>query len=137
MSRPILGWRQTAALPELEVAGLPAKLDTGARGTALHATGVEVEGDRVRFTLHTADGPPRACETQLAAQRRVTSSNGGAELRPFIRTALTLGALPPRTVELSLTARVGMAFPLLVGRLALSAWEILVDPDEALRPWLR
>jgi hypothetical protein len=137
MSRPVLGWRQTATLPELGVAGLPAKLDTGARGTALHATGVEVEGDRVRFTLHTGGRPAPGLRDPAGrpAPGDELQRRGGAPA--FHRTALTLGALPPRTVELSLTARVGMAFPLLVGRLALSAWEILVDPDEALRPWLR
>ena len=130
---PALSWRQTAALPEFGLSGLPAKLDTGARGTALHATAIAVLGDRVTFSLDLPDGPPRTrlrCEASLADLRRVTSSNGAAEERPFIRTRLALGGLEPRMVEVSLTGRRLMRFPLLVGRAALQAWGVLVDPNE-------
>lgn len=119
------------------MAGLLAKLDTGARGAALHASEIFVDGERVRFVLHPGGGPPRPCDAPLADLRRVTSSNGAAELRPFIRTPLTLGGLPARTIEVSLTGRPGMRYPVLVGRAALSAWKALVDPDETVRPNLR
>jgi ribosomal protein S6--L-glutamate ligase len=68
------------------------------------------------------------CEARVSDRRRVTSSNGQAAVRVFIRTGLSLGGLPPREVEISLAARHGMAFPLLVGREALAAWGVLVDP---------
>lgn len=131
MTRPVLPWRLEAALPLLGVHAIRAKLDTGAWGTAMHATDVEVEGDRVRFLLHPwpeRPGETTACEAALSDRRRVTSSNGQAELRPFIRTALSLGGLEPAEVEVSLTARPSMQFRLLVGRQALSAWDALVDP---------
>ncbi len=118
-------------MPELGAAALAAKLDTGARGTALHATDIAVHGDRVRFTLHPWPGTPDCilgCEAALADRRRVTSSNGVGEARPFIRTALSLAGLPAREVEISLTARPLMRFRLLVGREALAGWSVLVDP---------
>jgi hypothetical protein len=127
---PVLFWRQTAGLPELGLPVVAAKLDTGARGTVLHATDISVEDGRVRFTLHPEPGAVLACNASLADMRRVTSSNGMKEARPFIRTALTLGGLPPREVEISLRARHGMGFPMLIGRAALSAWGVLVDPGQ-------
>lgn len=141
MERPVLFWRQEAGgLPELGANRVKAKLDTGAGGKALHATDIVVDGERVRFTLHPRPEEPDltvVCEAQLSDQRRVTSSNGHAELRPFIRTALTLGGLPPRTVEMSLTSRPLMRFRLLVGREALAAWDALVDPGGTAAPIVR
>jgi hypothetical protein len=122
------------------VAGVGAKLDTGAGGTALHATEIVAVGERVRFTLHCGSEAPGAtavCEAVLTDERRVTSSNGRAESRPFIRTALSLGGLPPRRVEVSLTARPTMRFRLLVGREALAAWDALVDPGATAAPFVR
>ncbi|MBW3558851.1 MAG: RimK/LysX family protein [Proteobacteria bacterium] len=118
-------------MPELGAAAVAAKLDTGARGTALHATEITVEGDRVRFTLHPLPETPAGvlrCEAALADRRGVTSSNGVSEARPFIRTALSLAGLPAREVEISLTARPLMRFRLLVGREALAGWNVLIDP---------
>jgi hypothetical protein len=124
--RPVLFWRQAADLPALGVFGVGAKLDTGSRGTVVHATDLVTEGGQVRFTLHAAEGPVR-CAAPLADMRRVTSSNGAAELRPFIRTPLSLAGLAPLEVEVSLSAREGMRFPMLVGRAALAGWGALVD----------
>lgn len=140
MERPVLGWREDADLPEFGAVGVRAKLDTGAGGTALHATDIVVDADRVRFTLHPRPEAPEetvVCEALLWDQRRVTSSNGQAELRPFIRTALSLAGLPTRSVELSLTARPLMRFRLLVGREALAGWNALVDPGATAAPFVR
>jgi hypothetical protein len=130
----VLSWRQSAALPEFGVFAIPAKLDTGALGTALHAAAITVQGDRVAFRLlaagHLLEADLR-CEADLADVRRVTSSNGAGEERPFIRTRLVIGSLPPQAVEVSLTSRPTMRFPLLVGRAALQACEALVDPRES------
>jgi hypothetical protein len=95
----------------------------------VHATEIRIEGGRVRFVLHPAAGP-LSCEAPLSDIRRVTSSNGSAALRPFIRTSLSLGGLEAQEVEVSLSARPAMRFAVLVGRAALAGWSVLVDPTE-------
>ena len=101
----------------------------------VHAVGIVVSGDRVRFILPGA-GEPRApdlaCEAVVADRRQVTSSNGLAERRVFIRTPLSLAGLPPLDAEISLAARPLMEFPLLVGRRTLSKLGVLVEPASPL-----
>ena len=130
----VLGWREWVGLPELAVAAVLAKLDTGAGGSALHATDIDVFGppgaEQVRFVLHPSPEQPEltiACAAPLWDRRRVTSSNGRAELRPFIRTPVQVCGRE-RVVEVSLTGRAGMGHRMLLGRSALAALGVLVDP---------
>jgi ribosomal protein S6--L-glutamate ligase len=130
----VLGWREWVGLPDLGVSAVLAKLDTGAHGAAIHATDIEVFGPpdqlQVRFVLHPAPERPEEtvpCVSPLWDRRRVTSSNGRSELRPFIRTPLQVADLGCE-VELSLTARPAMRHRMLLGRVALAALGVLVDP---------
>ena len=94
----MLGWREWIALPDLGIDAIKAKVDTGARTSALHAfkmkTFVEDGVKRVRFQVHPLQRrkrPSIECEAEVIDERRVTSSNGQKELRLVIRTRMEVG----------------------------------------------
>ncbi|WP_419866822.1 ATP-dependent zinc protease [Altericroceibacterium endophyticum] len=117
----LVGWREYAALPELGVQRLPAKIDTGARTSSLHAANIELfdrdEESWVRFELEF-DGRTLLCEAPKVARRSITSSNGQTQRRLIIKTVLRLGNEQFRA-EFSLADRSDMTFPLLIGRTSL------------------
>lgn len=121
---PVIGWREWVALPELGVTAIKAKVDTGARSSALHAFGLELfkrDGARwARFEIHPLqDGPQSIVEVvaEVVAERGVRSSNGRRELRPVICTDIELmGQRWP--IEITLTNRDEMGFRMLLGRQA-------------------
>ena len=122
--RQLVGWREMVMLPDLADIWIPAKIDTGARTSSLHATEVERferDGHRwVRFVLDIGAGgsAPVVCELPRADRRRITSSNGQAEYRTIIKAGLRIGPHIFRA-EFSLADRSDMQFPILVGRTAL------------------
>lgn len=134
---PVLGWREWAALPDLGVDRIKVKLDTGARTSALHAFDLEeseVDGVPVaRFEIHPlqrSTRDPMLVEAPVVARRAVTSSTGHRQIRPVIRTPVTIGDRT-WTIDVTLTRRDEMGFRMLLGRRALRG--VLVD---ASRSWL-
>lgn len=124
-ARTIIGWREIVALPDLGVDTIKAKVDTGARTSAIHAFDVhrfkKGNDDWVRFTLHPRQRrrwPEVTCEARVIGIRQVMSSNGARERRMFIKTRLKIG---PYTfpIELSLATRDEMGYRILIGRTAL------------------
>jgi hypothetical protein len=128
----IIGWREWLALPDLNVTRIKAKVDTGARSSALHAFDIEPfdrDGTRmVRFRIHPRQEDSRAvvtAEAELLDMRSVRSSSGQQEIRPVIQTtACVLNRRWP--IELTLTKRDQMGFRMLLGRQALRR-RFLVD----------
>lgn len=126
-----VGWREMIALPDLSAARIPAKIDTGARTSSLHASDIERfdrDGHRwLRFLLDVGHGlsEPVVVEVPRADRRTITSSNGEAEQRPIIKTHLRLGS-QVFAAEFSLRDRSDMKFPILIGRSALRG-RFLVD----------
>lgn len=129
----IVGRREMVRLTELGLT-LCAKIDTGARTSALHAENIEAfeqEGQRwVRFITRSGgpDNPAQTCVLPVHDQRRVTSSNGQTQWRYVINTPMRLGKLQ-EPIQLSLTDRSQMRNPILLGRRALQ--QVLVAPGKA------
>ena len=135
--RTVTGWREWVHLPDLlEEGWIKAKVDTGARTSALHAWDVERferDGvDWVRFSLHPRqhdDAHVVQAQAQLVEERDVRSSNGDVELRPVVRTTLSLGT-QRYDIEMTLTKRDQMGFRMLLGRTGM-ARRLLVDPGSS------
>lgn len=129
----MIGWREWAAFPDLGVERINAKIDTGAKTSAIHAHHIHVldgdEGPWVEFTLHPhrrRKAPEIFCSTPLIDTRRVKSSNGRTEERMVINTPFRMGdQIWP--IELTLTNRDEMGYRVLIGRDAL-ADKFLIDP---------
>lgn len=131
-----LGWEEWLALPDLGLPALKAKIDTGAKTSALSAHHIEPFGSkdrpRVRFVVRPdPDRPDRevTCSADVKARREVTSSNGESEMRFVIETRVRFGdrAWP---IEVTLTDRSGMAYKMLLGRQAFPEGT-LIQPDQA------
>ena len=130
----VVGLREWVALPDLGVAGLRAKIDTGASTSSLHATDIEPferDGEKwVRFTAHLGSVVQlrhRRCEAPLVAMKTIKSSNGHAQVRYVISTTLALGDRVWR-VEFTLACRKAMRYRLLIGAKALIDGQMLVNP---------
>lgn len=130
-----VGWRELVDLPGLGLSGIPAKIDTGARTSSLHAHVLDdfVRGDErfVRFAVDW-DGERHYCEAIHVDVRGITSSNGDQQSRFVIKTPLTIGNLTFRA-EISLADRSQMQFPMLIGRSALRR-RMVVDSGHS---WLQ
>jgi hypothetical protein len=135
----LLGWREWVALPGLGVRSIRAKVDSGARSSSLHVLEqrlFEREGrTHVRFVLEHGPGESlrETLEAPVVDQREVTDSGGHRENRVFIGTLLLLPGGQQWPIELNLTERRNMAFPMLLGRTALRR-RCLVNPA---RSWLQ
>ena len=136
--RPLqtIGWREWVSLPGLGIRAVKAKIDTGARSSALHAYDLETfrrEGvEWVRFKVHPIQRDTRTvvqAELPLHERRHVRSSSGHRTLRPVVLAEVELmGVKLP--IELTLTNRDEMGFRMLLGRRALRK-RFLVDPGRS------
>lgn len=120
----MLGWREWLSLPALGIPSIKAKLDSGARSSALHVEALQTfrrEGVlHVRFDVRPRRRGTRlvACEAPIVDRRPVTDSGGHRAERWFIETEVELAGTRFVT-EINLTDRRAMLFPLLLGRSAL------------------
>ena len=132
--RSLIGWREWVGLPELGVAWVKAKVDTGARSSSLHAWDVRIDEDVaiVRFAVHPFqedDDFTVPATAELLDVREVRSSNGEVERRPIIATRAVIGGVVA-PIELSLANRDEMGFRMLLGREALRR-RFFVEPGRS------
>ncbi len=132
--RLVLGWEEWIALPSLGLPAIKAKIDTGAKTSALHAETIEEFGPastpRARFVIRPAPRRPDIAVTCIAPiidRRTITSSNGIPEERFVITANITIaGHVWP--IEISLSDRGEMNYRMLLGRQALQTGAVLIDP---------
>ena len=130
---PIIGWREWIGLPDLGIEKIKAKIDTGARTSALHAFELKPFSDqgvnKIRFSIHPLQHDMQTvvqCVANTLGKRVVTDSGGHQEERFVIQTTLSLfGQNWP--IEVTLTERENMLFRMLLGRHALRK-RFLVHP---------
>lgn len=140
--KPVLGWREWMALPDLGVDEIKVKVDTGARTSALHAEDIRIvkrgSKSRVYFTIYPVQKSKKIkieAHGELIEKRVVRSSLGLATKRPVILTDIQIGEFI-WPIELTLINRDIMGFRMLLGRQAIRH-RALVDPGESFLVGLR
>lgn len=129
----MIGWREWLALPELGIARIKAKVDTGARTSALHAFRVDTFEEngqlKVSFSIHPIQKNTRkviTCVADIVDNRLVTDSGGHKEQRFVIKTQAVLGETS-WPIEITLTNRDDMRFRMLLGRSAMQN-NVIINP---------
>lgn len=127
----LIGWREIVAFPDWDIEGVEAKIDTGARTSAIHVEDVVKLGrGRVRFHLVTSRRSPFKhvpVTAELVRLSRVRSSTGHAQERYVVATTIRIGSIR-RNIELSLVGRHKMLCRMLLGRTALRGF--VIDPHK-------
>ena len=126
----IVGWKEHVALPDLKVKSVIAKIDTGASVASIDASEIKIvkrQGVKyVSFKVMKRNNTVRKTSAPLAGYKRIKSSNGDVERRPYVKTTLLMDGISKK-IELTLTDRGPMDYTMLIGKKALGRrW--LVNP---------
>jgi len=135
VGKHIIGWRERVALPDLGIIEMKAKIDTGARTSALHALDIRAEehdGEEwISFRVpHLGEHRSFRHRARVEDKRAIRNTGGIEQLRYVIKTAVVIGSRK-WTIELSLTDREKMKHDLILGRTAISRHKILIAPDKS------
>jgi hypothetical protein len=129
----LMGWREWISLPQLGIPRIKAKVDTGARTSALHAFALrpfkEGTKERISFDLHPVQKDIHTvinCTADIIDKRWITDSGGHKEERYVIQT-LVIAADESWPIEVTLTERDTMLFRMLLGRNAIKK-RFIVNP---------
>ncbi|MFL2695268.1 MAG: ATP-dependent zinc protease [Candidatus Actinomarina sp.] len=118
----VVGWKEHAALPDLKVKDVIAKMDTGANLASIDASEIKYSTKggvkHVNFKIMKRNNTVRKTSAPLAGFKRIKSSNGDVERRPYIKTTLLVDGISKK-IELTLTDRGPMDYTMLIGRKAL------------------
>lgn len=136
-NKTVIGWAEWLRLPKLGLPVIKAKVDTGARTSALHAFDIQLFKKRgapwVRFKIHPLHGNNNItvqCEARVVDKRLVTDSGGKGEKRIVIETEAHIDGRV-EMIEITLTNREKMAFRMLLGRQAIKKFGLLVNPAQS------
>ena len=134
----VIGWREWIGLPDMGIRRIKAKIDTGAKSSAIHAYNIRVFSrggtEIVAFDLHPRQNNDKvivSTESEILEFRRVRNSGGTVTTRPVIMThVLLFGRRFP--IELTLANRDEMGYRMLIGREAIRG-RFLVDVNDSYR----
>lgn len=134
-NKTIIGRLESIALPELAIAELQVRVDTGAKTSSLHVDNIikyiEQGKPQVKFDIHPDMHNVShliSCKATISDIRNIKSSNGSSEQRYVIKTPIRLGT-KTWSIEITLTDRSDMNYLMLLGREALGD-KFLVDPSQ-------
>ena len=130
----LVGRDEWCRLPDLHITAIKAKIDTGARTSALHAFNIKpIKKDHkryVKFDIHPMQGDDHVlitCKAPIFDERHIMSSSGHIEHRYVIQTTLTIGG-QSWPIEMTLSNRDPLRYRMLLGREALNN-RVLIDPN--------
>ena len=129
--KKVVGWKEQVALPDLKIKSVIAKIDTGANLATIDADDIKFVTRKdvkyVKFTVKKRNNTVRKTSAPLAGFKRIRSSNGDVEKRPYIKTDILMDGIT-KNIELTLTDRGPMDYTMLIGRKALGRrW--IVNPS--------
>ena len=129
--KKVVGWKEQVALPDLKIKSVIAKIDTGANLATIDADDIKFVTRKnvkyVKFTVKKRNNTVRKTSAPLAGFKRIRSSNGDVERRPYIKTDILMDGIT-KNIELTLTDRGPMDYTMLIGRKALGRrW--IVNPS--------
>lgn len=133
IEKKIIGRKDIADFPKLDLKKIAIKIDTGAYTSSIHCNQIEeifIHGKKaIRFSLLDPGHDKYNNKTFVIEnykQKRIKSSNGSIEERFVIYSEIKLfGDIYP--IELSLSERETMKYPVLIGRKILKK-RFIVDP---------
>ena len=124
-----IGWSEYIEFPDWDIHALKAKVDTGARTSALHVEDLRLLSPTwVEFYVVLATTGPRhrrRVHAEVVKWAKVRSSNGDYKRRCFVKTHVKIGTTL-KEIEISLVSREKMMFRMLLGRKALER-DFVVD----------
>lgn len=130
----LIGRDEWCELPELHIPAIKAKIDTGAKTSALHAFNIRTvrrhNKKYVHFDIHPLQSDIITlitCTAQLIDERHIMSSNGHIEHRYVILTTVLLGDREWQA-EMTLSNRDPLRYRMLLGREALNN-RVVIDPN--------
>jgi ribosomal protein S6--L-glutamate ligase len=132
----VIGKEEWCGMPALHLPAIKARIDSGARTSALHAENIHIytaRGEKlVRFDVHPIQKDRRItvhCRAPLIDERDVKSSSGHTERRPVIETPVRIGTVT-QNIQMTLTNRDSMGYRMLLGREAMQG-RMLIDPEKS------
>lgn len=128
-----IGWKEYVDFEEWKIRRVKAKIDTGARTSAIDVVSYELRETadqglvaELRLGLkRSKSGRLRRIRVPVLKMVVVRNSSGLREQRPLIETMIRIGPVRKR-VRLTVTNRAGMRFRMILGRKALED-DFLVD----------
>lgn len=131
MTKQIIGRVDKIDFPQLNLLNIDAKIDSGAYTSAIHCSEIIEEDNVLKCTFYSKGHPNfngKEVVFKTYSRTDVKSSNGFKENRFKIKSEVVFFGKTYK-INLTLSTRDDMRFPVLIGRQFLSK-KFLVDVDE-------